>query len=89
MERHDLRDRLISLIGHLGHALDGSKAKTSTTTKRAKATSAKKAAAPSKTKTLRKKRQRQELVRVNQKLLRLKVSKVSCTLNGRAKSNLS
>ncbi|NBQ01890.1 MAG: acetyl-CoA carboxylase carboxyltransferase subunit beta [Opitutae bacterium] len=56
VERHDLRDRLISLIGHLGHALNGSKAKTSTTTKRAKTTSAKKVVAPkAKTKTPAKK----------------------------------
>jgi acetyl-CoA carboxylase carboxyl transferase subunit beta len=44
VERHDLRDRLISLIGHLGHALTQPKAKTSTTTKRAKTSSAKKVA---------------------------------------------
>jgi len=56
VERHDLRDRLISLIGHLGHALNGSKTKTSTTTKRAKTTSAKKVVAPkAKTKTPAKK----------------------------------
>lgn len=42
VERHDLRDRLISLIGHLGHSLIG-KAKSSTTAKRAKAAPAKKA----------------------------------------------
>lgn len=42
VERHDLRDRLISLIGHLGHTLIG-KTKSSTTVKRAKVAPAKKA----------------------------------------------
>ena len=42
VERHDLRDRLISLIGHLGHSLNG-KTKSSTTAKRAMKTPAKKA----------------------------------------------
>jgi acetyl-CoA carboxylase carboxyl transferase subunit beta len=42
VERHDLRDRLISLIGHLGHTLIG-KTKSSTTVKRSKVAPAKKA----------------------------------------------
>ena len=42
VERHDLRDRLISLIGHLGHTLIG-KTKSITTVKRAKVAPAKKA----------------------------------------------
>ena len=42
VERHDLRDRLISLIGHLGHSLNG-KTKSSTTAKRAMKAPAKKA----------------------------------------------
>ena len=42
VERHDLRNRLISLIGHLGHTLIG-KTKSSTTVKRAKVAPAKKA----------------------------------------------
>ena len=42
VERHDLRDRLISLIGHLGHSLNG-KTKSSTTAKRAMTVPAKKA----------------------------------------------
>jgi acetyl-CoA carboxylase carboxyl transferase subunit beta len=42
VERHDLRDRLISLVGHLGHTLIG-KTKSSTTVKRAKVAPAKKA----------------------------------------------
>ena len=42
VERHDLRDRLISLIGHLGHTLIG-KTKSSTTVKRSKVALAKKA----------------------------------------------
>ena len=40
VERHDLRDRLISLIGHLGHTLIG-KTKSSTTVKRATVSKAK------------------------------------------------
>lgn len=42
VERHDLRDRLISLIGHLGHSLTD-KTKSSTTAKRAMTAPAKKA----------------------------------------------
>ena len=42
VERHDLRNRLISLIGHLGHTLIG-KTKSSTTVKRSKVAPAKKA----------------------------------------------
>ena len=42
VERHDLRDRLISLIGHLGHSLNG-KTKSSTTAKRTMKAPAKKA----------------------------------------------
>ena len=40
VERHDLRDRLISLVGHLGHTLIG-KAKSSTTQKKATVSKAK------------------------------------------------
>jgi hypothetical protein len=40
VERHDLRNRLISLIGHLGHTLIG-KTKSSTTVKRATVSKAK------------------------------------------------
>lgn len=54
VKRHDLRDRLISLIGHLGHALPGRNPRT-TSSKRKNTANAKKAASMSKPRTLPKK----------------------------------